>query len=441
MSQTQRAPRALSLLPDIGDRTADPVATLVYRSRAVAPLSASELHHLTASAQSRNSRESITGVMVYDDSRFFQWLEGPSESLVRVMQSIRNDPRHTDIEILNDETARQRAFGSWSMKLATRGATASIWGDDVLEPPTDIVDHLRLRPHAAPSVLIQLVPLADAADPAADEAIKAVPLARTTAAILKGVILAAVIPSLAGQHGVTAPGARAIPINPRVAELADLLVATDPTAARELIDELHHVEGSIWPLYGTLFEPAARSLGNLWAEDHCSEFDVTMGLSRIQTAARLLGAHTQPKLAVPSHAAAVLIAPEPGETHRLGAALDSEVLWNAGWAPRCEYPADDRTLQDLVSKTWFDVLDISLSTAFRREHWLPRLTKTIAAARSASRNPVLLVVVGGRIFAEQESSGAQIGADVTSVTAAHVDELISRGMARRDLDGGGGEQT
>ncbi len=103
---------------------------------------------------------------------------------------------------------------------------------------------------------------------------------------------------------------------------------------------------------------------------------------------------------------------------------NSEVLWNAGWTPHCEYPRDDHALEALVAATWFDVLDLSLSAAFRREHWLPRLQKTISAARHASRNPALVVVVGGRLFAEHLAVGAEVGADAASPTAVQVDKAI-----------------
>jgi methanogenic corrinoid protein MtbC1 len=252
--------------------------------------------------------------------------------------------------------------------------------------------------------------------------------------VLKNIILSAVIPALAKQHGVAELGRQPLRPHPRVTELADLLIAADETAARELIDELHAEQGTVWPLYSNLFEPAARSLGDLWAEDSCSEFDVTLGLCRMQTAARLLSAHAPRKAAGRQRAATVLITPEPGELHRLGAALDQEVLWNAGWDPQCEYPATDKILQDLVASTWFDALDVSLSAAFEREHWLPRLTETIAGARRASRNPSLVVVVGGRIFVDNKTSGADVGADLTSMTALSVDDLISRGIARREAD-------
>jgi methanogenic corrinoid protein MtbC1 len=424
---------------DAPEANTSQLSTLVYRSRAVNPLSPTDLYRLTLESQARNRQESITGVMLYDDSRFFQWLEGPRDGVGRVMHSIRNDRRHTDIEILNDNVARERAFGTWSMKLAAPGAKAVPWSDAILEPPDDVVHDLRQRPNAAPAVLIKLVPRA-AANPGGESAAGEQGghglLGRSTAAILKSVILSAVIPSLASHHANSQPvhelGAQHLPVHPRAWELAELLVASDQAAARELIDELHAAEGSVWPLYASVFEPAARRLGDLWAEDLCSDFDVTLGLCRIQAAARLLGAHAPLPSGHRLPGAAVLIAPEPGELHRLGAALDSEVLWNAGWAPHCEYPSDDKTLQELVSTKWFDALDVSLSAAFEREHRLPSLAKTIAAARRASQNPAMLVVVGGRIFVDHKTSAAAVGADLTSMSALKMDELILAAIAKRD---------
>jgi hypothetical protein len=125
----------------------------------------------------------------------------------------------------------------------------------------------------------------------------------------------------------------------------------------------------------------------------------------------------------------VLIVPEPGELHRLGAALDNSILGNAGWSPDCAYPADDRALQEILASKWFDVLDLSLSIALRREHFLPRLTETIARARGASQNPALVVVVGGRVFREQRAAGTRVGADLAVLTSGTVDRSILRQMS------------
>jgi methanogenic corrinoid protein MtbC1 len=218
----------------------------------------------------------------------------------------------------------------------------------------------------------------------------------------------------------------------RASELADLLVESDQQAALELIEELHRAAYWTSPLFGTLFEPAARRLGDLWGEDLCTEFDVTLGLSRLQTAVRLLAAEEEPAVPFDGSQPVVLIVPEPGELHRLGATLDSRVLSIAGWEPHVELPADDKALQDIISASWFDVMDLSLSAAFRRDHWLPRVKETIRLARRASLNPGLMVLVGGRVFVEEKDALITAGADLASRTALNIDGLILQKMHWRN---------
>ncbi len=392
------------------------LSRVVYRSRAVNALGVPELQSLVDRSQTRNRRESITGLMLCDNDRFFQWLEGPPDSVARIMHSIQRDSRHTEIEILADQTAPARSFGNWSMRLAGRDLT----GSDALEPPRAVVEGLRERPAAAPKLLVTLVP-APSAPRSNWHATQ--PLPGRVTEILRSVMLTSVIPELVQHLGQAQRGDAP---HHRANELADLLIAQDPAAALALIRELQDGQGPL-PLYAPLFEPAARRLGDLWNDDLCSEFDVTLGLCRLQTAVRALDPGVLaalPTLPPP----VVLIAPEPGELHQLGAALDSDVLWRAGWAPHDATPADDQALQDLLAATWFDVLDLSLSTAFRREDRLARFGATIEGARRASRNPALVVVVGGRVFVEEYGAGAEVGADYANHTASRVDRAILRSL-------------
>lgn len=407
------------------------LSTVVYRSRAVAPLRSHDLQRLLKTAQSRNQREAITGVVLYDDSHFFQWLEGPADGVARVMDSILGDSRHTDLEILTRRTAATRRFKGWDMKLAAPGAKALNWRDDVIEPPPEIIADLRRQPEAAPSLLIKLIPLQTAAAQVGqDQAVAPVgpALGKASAAVLKSVIVTSVIPVLLRQHGLAEAGQR---INPRAAELADLLIAADQAASLDLIRELRGRDGDVRQLFAPLLEPAARSLGDLWDDDICSEFDLTLGLCRLQAAVRLLGADT-PRAILRGVQPNVLVAPMPGEMHNLVASFDSEWLWHAGWSPQIEFPRNDRALEELLSASWIDVLDLSLSAAFRRQDALPRLTTTITQARRASRNPALVVVVGGRAFVEDKATSLDVGADLASRTSQNVERLMLRGMRGDD---------
>ncbi|MBU8543366.1 MULTISPECIES: BLUF domain-containing protein [Roseomonadaceae] len=423
--------------------TPPPLATIVYRSRAVAPLPGPALRHLVQTAQARNQGEAITGVMLYDDTHFFQWLEGPPDGVDRVMHSIHNDRRHTDVEILSRRRSPARRFSGWDMKFAAPGARTFAWPDEVIEPPAEVIENLRRQPKAAPGLLVRLSPVP--LDPTQAGGQEAAALVRTalgqaSAAVLKSVIRDSVIPMLLQRHGRDSTETMPPAVNPRAAELAELLIASDQTAALDLIRELRGGDADPRHLYAPLFEPAARSLGDLWNNDICSEFEVTLGLCRLQTAVRLLGVDV-PRGIPLGDLPNVLVAPVPGELHQLMAGLDSEWLTGAGWAPQIAFPTSDRALQDLLSASWIDVLDLSLSAAFRREDSLPRLAKTIAKARRASRNPALLVVVGGRAFVEDGTAGPGVGADLASRSSENVDQRIIQGMrveaALRDADGAG----
>ena len=415
----------------IAGRSGD-LSALVYRSRAARPLSPPDLLQLTLAAQARNRREAVTGVMVYDQSRFYQWLEGPDDGVDRIMGSILRDRRHTDIEILDKKPVQARAFADWSMKLAMPGASDG--RPEIIEPPRDVVENLHRSPDAAPTFLVKLFSLGPAMPV---DALESLSIRGKAADILRGVMLSTVIPRLVRQHSggrAAVQGARPSFMHARAKELADLLIAPDRTAAMSLIREIKAAQ-ALTPLYATLFEPAARRLGALWQPDDCSEFDVTLGLCRLQSAVDLLGSSpVQPGLR--GRYPTVLIAPEPGELHRLGAALDCDVLRRAGWLPRCEYPVDDEALQDLVGASWFDVLDLSLSAAFSREDRLPMLAETITLVRRASLNPDLVIMVAGRAFVEHHAVALSVGADLATTSSLEVDRSILRMMGPKDLKAG-----
>ncbi|HZF76509.1 MAG TPA: BLUF domain-containing protein, partial [Acetobacteraceae bacterium] len=422
--------------PDLGTRQTNSSAalsTVVYRSRAVLPLSGQDLQGLMQAAQARNRREAITGVMLYDDSRFYQWLEGPAEGVGRVMHSIHGDPRHTDLEILSDVPASERRFGDWDMRLATRDMGRALWRSDVIEPSSDIIDSLRRHPKRAAGLLLRLLdrPDGSAHAPAAPDRSRArAPVARATASVLRTTFLELVVPELLHRHG-TGVQPRSARLSSRAVDLAELLISSDEEASLQLIRELRGDGNVLDDLYTSLFEPAARKLGDLWTDDVCSEFDVALGLTRLQTAVRLLGMDVHPLLRRGLRPN-VLVTPAPGEPHGLVASLDSEWLWSRGWAPQQDFPADDRALQDLLSDAWVDVLDLSLSAAFRREDKLSSLRQTIALARQASRNSALLVVVGGRAFAGDQGVVPNVGADLASRTSHSLDSRLLADLAARE---------
>ncbi len=417
---------------EASESTQDRLSTLIYRSRASRPLLETDLHQMLDCARARNRASAVTGLLIYERGQFFQWLEGPADAVAGIWQSIQADRRHTAIEILGEESTMSRVFGDWDMKLGLQHPCSDGMSRNTMAVPAGLLDQLDQRPGSAMALLAALAP--DLSSPDAFAGYQQ--LAGTNShggrdsLILQGVIGNRIIPELLRRHPQVTPDLLPDAINPGVAKLAKLLIASEPEAAFELINLLQTGTGSIARLCATALEPAARILGDLWNADDCSETDVFFGMHQIQMAIRRSNIAMVPIVFHVAPMPAVLVAPQPGEVHALSAALDAEVLWHDGWDIHCEHPDSDQALNALVADTWFDALDLSLSTAFRQDDWLPRMAETIRQVRKASRNPSLVVVVGGRMFFEQKDAGKRVGADAAIANAQQLAPFILEAMRR-----------
>ena len=407
--------------------TATMLSTLTYQSRAVAPFTDEALHLLLRAAQSRNRAADITGLMIYENGRFFQCLEGPAESVEIVWRAIREDTRHTDIELLGNAPTTTRFFANWDMKLAQPPEANRVMPSDSMYVAPAVVELLHRTPHAAPKILAML-----ATTPA--ELGAEMPTQRhADRAVLAEIVRRVVVPQLAVAHGLAQPvladdhsstNTGELTHLSQLSQLPRLLLAADPSLAFQMIADAYAEQHSLGQLCASLLEPAARSLGDMWQTDDCSEVDVTLGLCRMQMAVRRLDFSGTPAPVQVGNAHSALFATQPGESHTLDAATHAEMLWQAGWNTRVEFPATDEALQQLVSDTWFDSLDLSMSPAFCREDWRARMTESIAAARRASKNPSLVIIVSGRLAFEQSDTAERVGANAGSRTALQIESVM-----------------
>lgn len=409
-----------------------PLWTLIYHSRAVAPMSDAALRGLQERAQSRNRVEGVTGLVIYDAGSFYQCLEGPEDSLERIWASVSRDPRHTDIELMSHHPVDARSFEGWNLQLSTRATVASDGLGRAMTAQLELIEKLQRRPQDAELLLHRhgkwLQTLGSADFPRFDH-VRVAPKRALDPRHLQQVVETLVLPRLSALIGTEAPLPITLPDLDDIDALVHLLVADDPAAAIRHMQSLDtgHLSSAARCL--RLLEPAARALGDLWQHDDCTEVAMTIGLCRLQSMLHRLMA---PAARATIHGLpSVLVVPQPGELHRFGAALDAEMLWQAGWQTQFEAPADDAALESLVSESWFDAVDLTLSSSFRREHWLPRMAVTIAELRRASRNPNLVVHVSGRIFHEQAGAGIVIGADVSSRSAALTGLRILEALRRK----------
>ncbi len=115
-----------------------PLATLCYQSRAKRPPSSEDLDQLVREARERNRRHGVTGMLVHEGGRFFQWIEGPGAALEGLWSSIRRDDRHDEIELLGEGVTPTRLFSEWDLRFLHRtdGAPAAVETDTPQTPGT-----------------------------------------------------------------------------------------------------------------------------------------------------------------------------------------------------------------------------------------------------------------------------------------------------------------
>ncbi len=90
---------------------------LVYCSRAAPGMDAAGVAAIIATARRNNAIHGITGMLVFGSGVFFQWLEGPRESVLRLMGLIQRDARHERVVMLSEtEESRERLFPDWDME-------------------------------------------------------------------------------------------------------------------------------------------------------------------------------------------------------------------------------------------------------------------------------------------------------------------------------------
>ncbi len=237
---------------------------------------------------------------------------------------------------------------------------------------------------------------------------------------LARVIETDIIPRLLMTH--REPGAL-----PSVAAQPDAQIPAgfaDQFAAATLTEEvgplLARVEGlmargvSVETIYLQLLAPAARRLGAWWDEDACDFVDVTMGLWRCQEIVRALSALIPGVAPVEGIERRALFSPAPGEQHGLGAIIVEEFFRREGWQTWSVPALDEAELVGLVAGRAFDVVGLTVSV----ERHVAPLEHSIAALRRASRNPQVIVLVGGRVFTEKPELAARIGADGTAADGA-----------------------
>lgn len=115
-----------------------------------------EADNLLRVAKNNNDRNGITGILIHDRRRYYQYLEGDEAKVEATFARIATDHRHQAIIRLKSGTINRRQFPEWAM------ASKTVTADESLRVSVE-----RLVQHCDSDLATELLDFADARDRAA----------------------------------------------------------------------------------------------------------------------------------------------------------------------------------------------------------------------------------------------------------------------------------
>lgn len=115
-------------MADVSNPDDSPIFRLVYRSRLSIPPDdvEAEVAKILGAARTKNPRLGITGALVVWEESVVQTLEGDEDVVRDLYATIGRDPRHEQLELVEETPGVARAFTRWSMARVSDGADADI---------------------------------------------------------------------------------------------------------------------------------------------------------------------------------------------------------------------------------------------------------------------------------------------------------------------------
>jgi hypothetical protein len=99
---------------------------LIYVSTATNPLSDEQLDQILAKSRINNLAKGITGILLYKEGSFMQFLEGPKEAVLSLTNTIKSDPRNHGLIVVHQEEHSGREFNNWAMAFKKINSTTSL---------------------------------------------------------------------------------------------------------------------------------------------------------------------------------------------------------------------------------------------------------------------------------------------------------------------------
>jgi len=109
---------------------------ILYISAGTNWFTGAELKDLLKVSHRNNTRDGITGLLLYGDGNFIQLLEGEKTAIERTFERVSADPRHKSVTIIDSGELSARNFPKWSMGFKAMDSFSHTGFSGFLDPET-----------------------------------------------------------------------------------------------------------------------------------------------------------------------------------------------------------------------------------------------------------------------------------------------------------------
>ena len=230
-----------------------------------------------------------------------------------------------------------------------------------------------------------------------------------------------------GNNLTLVPASRAMPSKEEIDSFVELCVSQDPFVAMIFVNKLLEEGLNTEHIFLELITPAARALGTQWDLDRMDFVDVTHGLVRLHAIAHEIGFAYQDGPVLQGEIKRIMIASAPGSEHLLGPTIVADFFRKAAWQVVIEISSSKKQLVQAVENEWFDTVGLSVSIAPQ----LTDLADLVDQIKQRSRNPRVVVLLGGPIFTVENLQASDFGATGICVDAK---EAVSLALSLQPTD-------
>jgi len=127
-----------------------------------------EVNRILVYSRRYNKERQVGGVLHFGEGYFFQYLEGPADTVDGLYARICRDQRHHDVQRLTRRPIRSRRFEGWSMKFV---AIERVVGEVLARHQLDVFDPYQFTPALVDDLVMSCIQIEDDAPEAEPESL------------------------------------------------------------------------------------------------------------------------------------------------------------------------------------------------------------------------------------------------------------------------------